>query len=309
MEAFVLPRAPGAGPDDRVDGGGEPGKRAAVVAHFQHAGAWWEVDGDTRFEPLWLAWNARNSDRERETFRIRDTGKSWALALRPDLYAALTISGDRGAGKLFVRARKAGPKPTLEVAPPLRAGGGITGARRRGETPVAFDPLAISHAVEPGASGDPERTAVLVEKANEGHHQILVRLFDRLNSSGWTEIGQFPDSIDLWARSASGDRVIFEAKTISDANSVAQCRRGLAQLLEYRLEVRADGDGICLVTDTPLPPRRASILERLGVAVLAITPEKVLVPGGERGVQVAAALEPPEAAGRKDHPRAQGINS
>ena len=138
---------------------------------------------------------------------------------------------------------------------------------------------------------------------------MLVRLFHYLTRAGWDEIGEFPTAIDLWARDPDGHRVIFEAKTVSDTNSLSQCRGALAQLVEYRLELGEEGDGICLVTDTPIPPRRASILERLGVAVLAITPAGDLAPGGELGADLAAALaSTAEAILHKDRPGARRLD-
>ena len=308
MQAFVLPRRAGVRPHDRIAEGGDPAKRPPVVAWFRHGGVEWGVEGDTRFEPLLVAWDGIASSPGSESFGFRDAGKRWALALRPDLYAKLTLSGDRGAGRLFAYAEKHDPVPALPGLPglsgqpaPMAAGTGDTG-------PLQFDPGATPSPIAQGEAGDRANTAALLEKANQSHHQVLVRLFRYLTRAGWDEIGEFPTAIDLWARDPDGHRVIFEAKTISDTNSLSQCRGALAQLVEYRLELGEEGDGICLVTDTPIPTRRASILQRLGVAVLAITPADDVVPGGELGAELAAALAPrPGATHRKNQPRARRL--
>ena len=308
MQSFVLPRCAGASPHGQIAWDGDSTKRAPVVARFHHAGTTWAVDGDTRFEPLLVAWDDIWSVPGSEPFGFRDTGARWALALHPDLYAKLTLARDRGAGRLFAYAFKHDPIPALPGLPGLRGQPTPTAPGGGGMGPVQFDPVATPSPIAQGGATDPARTAALLEKANQGHHQVLVRLFRYLTRAGWDEIGEFPTAIDLWARGPDSQRVIFEAKTISDTNSLSQCRRALAQLLEYRLELGEEGDGICLITDTPIPARRASILQRLGVAVLAITPADDLVPGGELGAELAAALAlRPGATHRKKQPRTRRL--
>lgn len=300
MAAFVLPRMNGASGSERIAHEAGPTVRAPVVATFDHGGARWSVDGDTRFEPLILASADAGNPSTPDPFCFREAATGWALALRPDLYAQLTLPGDRGAGRLFAYASKKGQRPSLRELPPLSkqrrrrsVGGGYAG-------PTAFDPAAAPNPRAVGADGDPVTRAALLEKANQGHHQILVRLFQRLVQAGWRDIEQFPLSIDLWARHPDGERVLFEAKTISATNEVSQCRRGLAQLLEYRLEIAGAADSLCLVTDAPVSPKRASILERLDVAVLAIPTDEVLLAGGAHGARLANRLEvSPTAGGRK----------
>jgi hypothetical protein len=308
MQAFVLPRFGGASPHDQIAGNGDSTKRDRVVARFRHGGTVWRVDGDTCFEPLLVAWDDLASAPGSEPFGFRDTGATWALALRPDLHAELTMARDRGAGHLFARTLKHAPIPALPGLPGLGGQPAPTSPAVGELGPVRFDPDARPTPVAESEGADPAKTAALLEKANQGHHQVLVRLFHYLTRAGWDEIGEFPTAIDLWARDPDGRRVIFEAKTISDTNSLSQCRGALAQLVEYRLELGEEGDGICLITDTPIPTRRASILQRLGVAVLAITPADDVVPGGELGAELAAALAPrPGATHRKNQPRARRL--
>ena len=465
MNAFVLPLSAGRSPHDRLDGGEEPGKRAPVIATFQYSGATWEVDGDTRFEPLLVAWEETTRTDASEPFCFRDTSSRWALALRPDLYTTLTLTGDRGAGYLFAYAPKSGATPELDQLLPhdrsggeltevangqaagsgqaaltpgrvygwgeiadtfgfkegylARAGGMVvsrkadavlvvthpgggqefdygdywqgadliyTGKGQRGDqkrtganlavatnsrTTFAFEHagkarwrfLGIARCVEewqesaadvdekprqvirfrlrfadgegrsrtastadaggassPGGAGpttsgganngprpfnpdappapsapsrnaaNPAEVAALTEKARQGHHELLTRLFHRLKKAGWTDIGEIPGSIDLWARDPEGRRVIFEAKTISTANELSQTRSGLAQLLEYRADYGVDDDQICLVCDQELDRRRSSILERCGVAVLSLPETGVVKWAGALGYGIAGSI-------------------
>ncbi len=291
MEVFVLPRANGAHPHDRIADDGIPGKRAPNAARFHHGQTIWRVEGDTRFEPLLMAWCEIEGPSATEPFCFREEGQ-WALALRPDLHAKQTFPGDRGAGGLFIYASKRQGKPALPHLPSLREQRAHVVPYGRQWGPVPFRPDVVPGLAALPTTADPARAAALIEKANQGHHAILVRLFRRLTEAGWQEIGEFPGSIDLWARRPDGQRVIFEAKTVSETNSLSQCRRGLAQLLEYRLEFGEEEDRLCLVTDVPIPPDRASILDRLGIAAVAVTAEdEVVVSGGNRGTDLAVDLE------------------
>lgn len=114
----------------------------------------------------------------------------------------------------------------------------------------------------------------LQEKARQGHHRILARLARRLAAEGWTDIGEIPGSVDLWATAPGGPRVIFEAKTLREENEVAQSRSGLAQLLEYRHQHGRPQDEICLVTDPELDPHRSAMLHAIGVAVLTVEADR-----------------------------------
>jgi hypothetical protein len=112
----------------------------------------------------------------------------------------------------------------------------------------------------------PEETAARREKANQGHHALLVRLQAHLAGSGWTDIDEIPSAIDLEAAKRKR-KVLFEAKTVSPASELSQTRSGLSQLLEYRFFYGDPGNGLCLVTDAPISDRRIRFLEAQGIAV------------------------------------------
>ena len=113
----------------------------------------------------------------------------------------------------------------------------------------------------------PEELAQLQEKANSAHQAILVALYRAVRSAKWSDVEQVDGAIDLWGVHG-GQRVIFEAKSVSDKNEVGQARSALAQLLEYRHFYGAPGDALCIVTNVPLSPARALFLESQGVAAI-----------------------------------------
>lgn len=134
--------------------------------------------------------------------------------------------------------------------------------------PRPFDPTrrpGQSRSVD--ATADPEETAARREKAQQGHHDILVCLHERLAGAGWRDVEEIPAAIDLRAINQSGASVIFEAKTISGGNQTEQARSALAQLLEYRQDYGHPDDGICVVVNAALSERRVDVLTRLGVGV------------------------------------------
>lgn len=136
----------------------------------------------------------------------------------------------------------------------------------------------------------PEELAQLREKANTTHFEILVALQAALASNGWTDIGEIPGAVDLWARRArDGRRVIFEAKGISSANEVHQARTALAQLLEYRHFYGSPEDGLCIVTNRPLSRQRTGFLEEQGVAS-AFLNEGSFRPSGSVSRELLGAL-------------------
>jgi hypothetical protein len=110
----------------------------------------------------------------------------------------------------------------------------------------------------------------LLEKARQGHHQILANLAWWLAVRDWTAIGEIPGSVDLLATSPGSRRWLFEAKTIRDGNQLSQTRGALAQLLEYRVTHGTDEDGLCIALDRSLPSERSDLLGRLGVAVIQV---------------------------------------
>jgi hypothetical protein len=73
------------------------------------------------------------------------------------------------------------------------------------------------------------------KKRIANNYRVLARLAEILATAGWTGIEEIPAAVDLWAMSSDGQgRVLFEVKTLSDANEVHQCRAALSQLLEYK---------------------------------------------------------------------------
>jgi hypothetical protein len=140
------------------------------------------------------------------------------------------------------------------------------GATRRAR---AFDtdapPPAPPRPGQPASS--PEERAQLLEQATKGHHSLIRALVFRLEKAGWTGIQEIPGGLDLWA-TKDGRRVIFEAKTLRDANAAHQVRVAIAQLLEYRFHYGESRDGLCLVTDAPLTEQRVGFLESLSIGLL-----------------------------------------
>lgn len=134
------------------------------------------------------------------------------------------------------------------------------------------------------ALADPEETAALREKSQQGHHDVIVCLHRELTGAGWDAVEEIPAAIDLRARTPAGACIIFEAKTISASNETEQARGALAQLLEYRQEFGHPDDDICVVVDVALSERRVDVLTRLGVGVV------VAANGVQPQNEVAASL-------------------
>ena len=137
--------------------------------------------------------------------------------------------------------------------------------------PRPFVPNAPVPSAIPSGGLEPEELQARQEKANAGHAKILENLDRLLRAAGWHDVEQIPAAVDLWAtHDASGDRVIFEAKTIGPKNELRQCRGGLAQLLEYRVEYGAPDDALCLAVDEPISLRRGRMLDAFDIGVLLI---------------------------------------
>jgi hypothetical protein len=170
-----------------------------------------------------------------------------------------------GQGRPFAST----PQPTSEI--PGRNGG--DGARPpRTRRPRRFDPARSPTPGEySGERLEPEEALALQEKAKQGHHNLLTHLQQRLLDAGWDGVEEIPAAIDLRATSPNGERVIFEAKTVSNSNETSQLRGGLAQLLEYRVEYGKRDDLLCVVVDREISLRRARLLDTFEVAVLLVT--------------------------------------
>jgi hypothetical protein len=136
--------------------------------------------------------------------------------------------------------------------------------------PRPFDPNLVPKQPSPAAANaDPEETQALREKAVKGHHDLLCALQSWLEASGWTEVEEIPQAVDLWALMPDAKtRMIFEAKTVRTGSEGPRVRSAIAQLLEYRFLYGEQADRLCLVCDQPLSGRRVPLLEHLGIAVL-----------------------------------------
>ena len=98
-----LRRAAGSSP--RLDGltrGPTPHWR---VATFDYVGFTWALAGDTRFEPLEIAYRALLADQSSEPFLVREAKTQMKLVLRPELDALRRDRG-RGAAYLYIYAPK-----------------------------------------------------------------------------------------------------------------------------------------------------------------------------------------------------------
>ena len=124
---------------------------------------------------------------------------------------------------------------------------------------------------------------------------LLRELNNFLHTLGCDDITEIPGAIDLWARRPDRPRrVIFEGKTISLTNELAQTRNGFAQLHEYRMQYGTSDDDLCLVVDRPLSVRRQKLLDSLGVAVL-VKRGGDFVAGNDHGSHLIDALTEPGA--------------
>jgi hypothetical protein len=172
---------------------------------------------------------------------------------------------DRRAAGFTVR-RVRGPAPPRARQPALRR-------------PRPFDEAAAPKPPSPGVtSATPEEIAQLREKANAGHHALLVALKRTLEANGWGNIEEIPSAVDLWAQKGAL-RVLFEVKTITSATELAQTRGGLAQLFEYRFFYGKPADALCLVTDAQLSDWRVKFLSRIGIHVLRYDGRKFVLCG------------------------------
>jgi hypothetical protein len=177
---------------------------------------------------------------------------------------------DAAAQQALYAAMKGRAYAVVPASPLVTSGSAslVAGARavRR---PRPFDPIrrpSPPRGVD--ATADPEETAARREKAQQGHHDLLVCLHRELAAAGWTAVEEIPAAIDLRARTPAGASVIFEAKTISGSNEIQQARSALAQLLEYRQEYGQPEDGICVTVDVALSAGRVDVLSRLGVGII-----------------------------------------
>jgi hypothetical protein len=143
-----------------------------------------------------------------------------------------------------------------------------------------------------GEAPEPEVVAARREQANQRHHAIVRALNGLLTGVGCTDVSEIPGAVDLWATQPTGSRVIFEVKTISPSNELAQTRGGFAQLHEYRMQYGDPCDELCLVVDRALSLRRQKLLDSFGVAVL-VKSSTDFQAGNDQGSHLIDALTAP----------------
>jgi hypothetical protein len=158
--------------------------------------------------------------------------------------------------------------------------------------PRAFDPDRVPTPPRPGETERTrEETHALQEKAVRGHHELVSALALWLEEAGWTEVGEIPAAIDLWARMPAGNqRIIFEAKTVRAGSEGPRIRAAIAQLLEYRFFYGEPEDELCVVCDRPISDRRVRLLDGLGIAVLFQDGQSFL-PGSPRAGRLVSPTE------------------
>jgi hypothetical protein len=149
------------------------------------------------------------------------------------------------------------------AAPSGNGGSSADVHRQRRQFDASRPPSSYSAGAE---TANAEEKAALSEKANRKHHELLLRLERQLRDRGWTDIVEIPGATDLEA-SRGEVRALFEAKSISGTNELAQTRTALAQLLEYRYFYGDAADRLCVVTDRPINDRRVRFLNAAGIAV------------------------------------------
>lgn len=141
-----------------------------------------------------------------------------------------------------------------------------------------FDPTRKPSQRRRSAPKDPESQRVLAEQADSTHQQTLRDFGLWLKDKGWVELGEMDGAIDLLA-AHKGRRVLFEIKSIRAATERTRVRSGLAQLLEYRLFLGEEADGLCLVTSRPILDRRLWLLDSLGIGHAYVEDGKVTLSG------------------------------
>jgi hypothetical protein len=206
-------------------------------------------------------WVFERLEKYQRRFLGRGTCTSYIWAVAPDKNGVqrrvlrFCIRVEAVEPSLRSASQLGGANPSRRVRPPHRS------PRPFDETAAPTSPAAWLPSVAP------EEIAQLNEKAIAGHHALLVELKRWLELNQWTGIEEIPAAVDLWAV-RGGERVIFEAKTITSGTELVQTRAALGQLLEYRFFYGTPGDCLCLVTDAPLSDRRLRFLDAMGLLVL-----------------------------------------
>lgn len=80
------------------------------------------------------------------------------------------------------------------------------------------------------AVADPIKRALLLEKANSIHEQLVQKCAETIIECGFEPI----ENVDTFDIAIKGKQVLFEAKSIHGSNTISQLRKAIAQLPEYR---------------------------------------------------------------------------
>jgi hypothetical protein len=153
---------------------------------------------------------------------------------------------------------------------------GSAPTRRLLNQPRSFKEERIGLKISPFARvADPVQTAELMERASNGHRDILSGLAKRLKSLRWVAVEEIAGAVDLWATAPDGKRVIFEAKTATAASEGSQVRSAVGQLLEYRYVHGKPDDLLALVTNRRIGKARIAFLRSLDISALFLTAGRV----------------------------------
>ncbi len=85
---------------------------------------------------------------------------------------------------------------------------------------------------------DPEITKIKRQRSNLSHKLILQQLDEHLRSRGIEPYEN--EHIDLYAKVPDDGKFLFEVKSIFEDNLLAQTRKGISQLYEYRFRYKAE---------------------------------------------------------------------
>ncbi len=122
--------------------------------------------------------------------------------------------------------------PAATAAPPTPASAPATPSLRVVEHGARNTPAFNSSSY---VAADPEKRALLLEKATAAHEAIIEKLSRHIRELGGTPL-EDPNSIDVATSDLKPS--IFEVKTINSSNAISQIRKAVAQLPEYRWKHR-----------------------------------------------------------------------
>jgi len=191
------------------------------------------------------------------------------------------IGGDegRGAVRRFALELKAA-RPRSDPKPPRASELRKRKSRAfREDAPPPKPPKARDRSKFP-----PDQFLQQQEKAQLGHHEILVALSKRLRELAWEGIDEIVGAVDLMAH-RKGVRILFEAKTVSLKTEIHQVRSAIAQLLHYRHDYGRKSDHLCVVTNGAISSRFVKFLEALGIGSVFVHGERVTPLGTGRVTQ------------------------